>query len=237
MDRQLSLKIFQNLCNIFGTEEVVKTRRTIFCVIDSVLQITDSTVVSSGSRAEGLDLKDSDYDQMFVETLFQVYENKSKVSFFENKIPLIMDITDTKPGFTKLKLNNPRYKDILNINQWVKMVQGEAYISSKLFREHDLQHFMISHGLSQSIPDGTYDSVRSFRCKEWITPVHQWFFRSRSSWPDHRLVPSVIEYGVLFVPIGCKESLKEDLEWRISFAMAEKQLIFPFLIPTCYVTH
>lgn len=114
------------------------------------------------------------------------------------------------------------------INQWVEIVEGEKYISSKLFREKDLLDAMIIHGPCQSIPGDIFDVARCFRCKEWITPAHQWVFRSRSLWPDHRLFKSVVEYDVLFVPIGYRGSLNEDLEWRISFSQAEKQLIFSF---------
>ncbi|CAC5393323.1 unnamed protein product [Mytilus coruscus] len=190
-DRELSIKIFQYLCNIIGTEEVVKTRRKLFCAFDSVLRILNHTVISSGSKAEGLDLNGSDYDQMFIYHLFQVYENKGKVSSFANNTPIIMDSSDTKPGFTKLKLYKPRH--IYHINQWGESVNEETYISSKLFREHDVPDNMIIHGPCQSLPGDYYDMARCLRCEEWITPAHQWVFRSRSSWPDHRLVLSIVK--------------------------------------------
>ncbi|XP_063411847.1 uncharacterized protein LOC134694730 [Mytilus trossulus] len=225
-DRELSLKIYPHLCNIFGTEEVVKTRRKLLCAYDSVLRILNFTVISSGSKAEGLDLNGSDYDQMFIHHLFQVYENKENVSSSAKNTPIVMDISDTNPGFTKLKLYEQRH--MYHINQWRETVNGETYISSKLFREHGLRSSMIIHGPCQSFPGDIYDLAFCLRCKEWVTPAHQWVFRSRSTWPDHGLVMSVIKEGVLFVPIGCKGSLDEDLEWRISFSMAEKQLIFSF---------
>lgn len=139
-----------------------------------------------------------------------------------------MDTSDTKPGFTKLKLFNILHKYPRHMNQCIEIVKGETYISSKLFRENNLPDGMIIHGPCHSAQDETYDLARSFRCREWITPAHQWIFRSRSLWQDHRLVMSVVKKGVLFVPIGCFGSMNEDLEWRISFSMAEKQLIFSF---------
>lgn len=81
--RELSRKINKYLCNIIGTEEVVKTRRKICCAF--VIRFPNVTVISSRSKAEGLDLKGSDYDQMFVFKNFEVYENMSKVSSFTNK--------------------------------------------------------------------------------------------------------------------------------------------------------
>ncbi|CAC5379440.1 unnamed protein product [Mytilus coruscus] len=187
-DRQLSLKTYQYLCNIIGTEEVVKTRRTIFCVLDSVLRISNVTVISSGSKAEGLDLKGSDYDQMFVLKYFQVYENTSKMSSLSNKKLIIMDTSDTKPGFTKLKMYYIPHIYLRHINQITTLGNGETYFSSKLIREHNLPNGMIIQGPCQSTQDENYDMARCFRCNEWITSAHQWVLRSRSSWPDHRLV-------------------------------------------------
>lgn len=60
----------------------MKTRRNIFCAVDSFFQIKKPTVISTGSKAEGLDIKGSDYDQMFVDNDFQVHENKSEVASF-----------------------------------------------------------------------------------------------------------------------------------------------------------
>ncbi|CAC5393318.1 unnamed protein product [Mytilus coruscus] len=138
-DRQLSLKTYQYLCNIIGTEEVVKTRRRIYCALDSVLRISNFTVISSGSKAEGLDLKGSDYDQMFVLKYFQVYENTSKMSSLTNKTPIIMDTSDTKPGFAKLKICNDdlsvsvvpvEEKDVLMIYD---MSKTDRELSLKIF--------------------------------------------------------------------------------------------------------
>jgi len=47
-------------------------------------------------------------------------------------------------------------------------------------------------------------------------------------WPSADIVSKIESYGVLFVPIGCKNSPNESLEWRISFSVAEKLLIYSF---------
>ncbi|CAG2221742.1 unnamed protein product [Mytilus edulis] len=190
-DRELSLNFYKYLCNVIGTEEVVKTRRKLFCALDSVLRHPTFTVISSGSKAEGVDLNGSDYDLMFVLESFQVYENMIKVSLFTNKTPIIMDISDTKPGFTKLKLFDRSNKYLRHIIQFAEILEKETYISSKLFREDHMPDCMIIHGPCQSNPDNTIDFARCVRCEEWITPAHPWIYRSRSSWPDHRLVMSV----------------------------------------------
>ncbi|XP_063420577.1 uncharacterized protein LOC134705790 [Mytilus trossulus] len=129
-DRIVSPQLYNYICNIVGSKEVVKTRRTIFMASDCVLEDTKQTFISSGSRAEGLNIEGSDYDLMIVD------------------------------------------KDI-----------------------------------------GVYES---------------WIYRSRCTWPDNELTPSIIKYGVLFVPVGFKGSVNDDLEWRISFSVAERQLIYSF---------
>lgn len=225
-----SLQVYQYVCSIIGTEKVVKTRRKIFCALDIASDRSNMyKSFSSGSKAEGLDLEGSDYDRMTVMGNFPVYENIDNVSSLRKHIPLIIDISDSKPGFAMLKLYNISDLDKHPIiKQWIEMKEGDAYFSSKLFREFLLTDNMIIHGPCQSFPKrkAYFDSAKTFRCSKWIGPARQWINRSRSSYPDKKIVTSIVQYGTLFVPIGCKGSLHEQSEWRISFSVAEKQLIF-----------
>jgi hypothetical protein len=43
-------------------------------------------------------------------------------------------------------------------------------------------------------------------------------------WPPDILIDEIVNYGCILVPIGPKEIENNDLLWRISFSMAEKQL-------------
>lgn len=72
---------------------------------------------------------------MFVLKDFQVDENTRQISFSTNKAPIIMDIGDTKSGFTKFKVYNIPHIYRRQINQITKFVNGETYFSSKLIRE------------------------------------------------------------------------------------------------------
>ncbi|XP_063398382.1 uncharacterized protein LOC134683185 [Mytilus trossulus] len=163
---------------------------------------------------------------MVLHNCVRVYESSNNVLSDPDKIIFIMDTNDTKPGFTKLKLVNKSILDI--IHEWCETVGQETYISSKCFREYQLRDDMVIHGPCQSTANGNYDHASCFRCNEWISPVQQWIYRSRSTWPDYTLVNSAVQYGVLFVPIGCKNSPNEDLQWRISFSVTEKVLIYSF---------
>lgn len=61
-----------------------------------------------------------------------------------------------------------------------------------------------------------------------MSEAQQWVGRSRTSWPSSDIISKIILCGVLFVPIDSKGSIQENIEWRISFSIAEKVLIFSF---------
>ncbi|CAC5379453.1 unnamed protein product [Mytilus coruscus] len=137
--KTLSLQFYQYLNNIIGSEEVVKTRRKIFYAIDSAERNSSHIMISSGSKAEGLNFIDSDYDQMYVCVAYRVYNSTNNVSTFSNKIPIIMDSSDTKPGFTKLRMYIMSHA---KGNTFCEIAEGEAYFSSKRFRESESNKFV-----------------------------------------------------------------------------------------------
>ncbi|XP_071142029.1 protein mab-21-like [Mytilus edulis] len=224
----LSLHFYNYLCNVIGSPDVIKARRNILIWQDLVTQKKDTFRISSGSKAEGIDQKGSDYDEMFLFNTFRVYESFHDVQLTTKKITFNMETNDTKPGFIKLKLADKVFLDIDIIFNWCETVGNEIYISSKRFREHFLKDDMIIHGPCLSTAGGEFDIAFCFRCKEWITTAEYWIHRSRPVWPHHTLDTSLVQYGVLFVPIGCKNSPNEDIQWRISFSVTEKLLIHSF---------
>jgi hypothetical protein len=59
----------------------------------------------------------------------------------------------------------------------------------------------------------------------WPRQAEQWIYRHRpGQWPPDILIDEIVNYGCILVPIGPKEIENNDLLWRISFSMAEKQL-------------
>ncbi|VDI81740.1 Hypothetical predicted protein [Mytilus galloprovincialis] len=170
-DKNISLQFYDYLCNIVGSEEVVRTRREIFSGIEIVQKASSGTVISSGSKAEGLDLKGSDFDQMIYPNFIRVYEILNCVQSDPDKVPLVMETNDTKSGFTKLKLAIEFDYEFDMIQDWFETVGEEKYISSKRFREKDLPDYMVIHGPCQSTAGGDYDHARCLWCKEWISPA------------------------------------------------------------------
>lgn len=130
IDEELSLEFYHYFCNIIGSEDVVKTRRNIFTIMDFVVNTNNyNTIISSGSKAEGIDLKSSDYDQMKVLDLFRVYESMNGRINSRIGMPLLMDTYDTKPGFTKLKLYDKNHRNLSVLpSKWFDNLGQETYV-------------------------------------------------------------------------------------------------------------
>lgn len=87
-------------------------------------------------------------------------------------------------------------------------------------------------GPSYSLPTsgGTHvihrDFVYSLRCKFWPSQADEWRSRERSHcWPSSELISTIVACGCHVVPVGSHTSNLRELEWRLSFSVAEKMLI------------
>jgi hypothetical protein len=92
-----------------------------------------------------------------------------------------------------------------------------------------LQNWIEKYGLS--LLNLTYqemDFVRAFPCQaDGI--LNAWKNRNRKSdWPSQEFIEKIMSMPVHVVPVGKEGSIDEDLQWRISFTMAETHLIQAF---------
>lgn len=70
------------------------------------------------------------------------------------------------------------------------------------------------------------DLVIGIHCHEWPSIAEEWIERCRPfNWPSGDQMAKIIEMGCDLVPVGVPGSDMEDLQWRISFARAERYLI------------
>jgi hypothetical protein len=49
-------------------------------------------------------------------------------------------------------------------------------------------------------------------------------FHRSGQWPPDIIIDTIFNFGCILVPVGPKEIENNELLWRISFSMAEKQL-------------
>ncbi|XP_052106108.1 uncharacterized protein LOC127738778 [Mytilus californianus] len=236
-DKSLSLHFYKYLCQKIGSEEDVKVRRLSLIVGD--IGRKKMKQITSGSKGEGLDMKGSDLDIMIIYPAFTVYESDRDVNFLTDGIPLVMDTENTHPCFTQLHLPLHLLNDRILLDPKIEQMLEQDCLVNKLSNVQYKSFFFNNifsvpgkvttiHGPCLSSPEGAYDYAMCLKCDKWISLAQSWVSSPRTTWPAPELITKITSCGVLFVPIGCKGSLQENLEWRISFSVAEKFLIFSF---------
>ncbi|XP_071135981.1 uncharacterized protein [Mytilus edulis] len=228
-DKSESLHLYKFLCQKIGSEQVVRVRRLTYTIGD-IGNDSKFKQISSGSKGEGLKTKGSDLDLMYICSLIKVYESARDIVPSNMSYPLVMDTEDVSPCFTKLRLifNDPNIycKSIQKIVQIDSF--GKYFFSNKLFKMSFLGPNLKIHGPCLSDHDDVVDIALVLQCNQWISPAQPWITRSRRTWPSPDIISKITSCGVLFVPVGYKGSVNEEEEWRISFSIAEKFLIFSF---------
>jgi hypothetical protein len=224
----MSLSLYKFVCDhIVGSEETVKTKRTFNTIRDNMPINAHLIQITSGSLGEGLEMKGSDLDLMCVFSNVHVYEDINKVRLNSRETSFVMDMDDCKLGFTRLRLVQCN-DDILN---WCKQIGHSSYLSNELLKNDFIsssQRTRHVHGPCLSDKYEVIDIAMCFHSRQWILPAHKWVTRPNTSWPSSELKSNIIDHGILFVPIGCKGSKNEDIEWRFSFSVSEKLLIYSF---------
>ncbi|VDI61361.1 Hypothetical predicted protein [Mytilus galloprovincialis] len=194
-------------------------------VRDNMQNFKNVTIITSGSFGEGLEMRGSDFDIMIVLKQFDVCE-ELKSHYHPNKIQLLIERDDVKPCYTLLRLVYSRSSEVMRA---CDEHNGKQYLSSALHKQGLVNDELGTiHGPCFSNKKETIDLASCLHCKTWISPAIQWVSRSSNSWPSHEVKQSIVDHGVLFVPIGAKGSQKENLEWRVSFSVGEKFLINTF---------
>ncbi|XP_063447769.1 uncharacterized protein LOC134727321 [Mytilus trossulus] len=230
-----SLNFYTYLCQNIGSEAIVKARRLKCISSDFASSNNLFPCIYSGSRGEGLDLEGSDIDVMRICSSYVVYESDKYI--VHNWLPvLVMDTEDSPPCFTQLEL----YSNVNNLpnifKQQLQQHRGKHLLSSELYKSQLLEQICFfglgvklnMHGPCLSDINDNLDFAICLKCDKWVFQAQPWISRPRLIWPSPELISKITSCGTLFVPIGNKGSIHENLQWRISFSVAEKILIFSF---------
>ncbi|KAK3086226.1 hypothetical protein FSP39_015440 [Pinctada imbricata] len=233
----ISKGLYRIVSDVIGPECIVKLRRMKWEVSD-LLDNCDTSEqehrITSGSRSEGFAFKSSDTDMMYVDKNTLVC-TASNISFLQNiKLSSLfhMDNEECSPGFTLLRCLTC---DRNNVNIFRSLVRkgDNMYLSSKSIRETFMSTRNTEvHGPCQS---ETYigiesDDAYTMRYPFWPNQARSFFIRSiERGWPSYDVLKDICNDGCLFIPINSKQqtcSELMDLEWRMSFSLAEKKLIY-----------
>ena len=73
------------------------------------------------------------------------------------------------------------------------------------------------------------DQVGSIHCLFWPDCATEWINRPRHfGWPTPHDISSIVDFGCHIVPVGHPLSTRKEMEWRISYSIAERTLVWSF---------
>ena len=228
---------------VTGTEESVRIRQDYCKIHDCIRSINPNNVnvYYTGSKAEGLDLPGSDDDYMYdINNSADIAVSESVQDLVQstrrNRLLIVTD--NVPPAFAMLKCVTLQHP--LLLRSAVPM-NNESYLSS--------QQVVSSHWLQSDITETSRiqgpsvevwteyddrsksgrDNVPSILCKFWPTSAAEWKDRPRHyEWPSQQDREYIEQFGCHLVPVGCPLSSRKSLEWRLSFSIAERTLVWTF---------
>ncbi|XP_060074641.1 uncharacterized protein LOC132554354 [Ylistrum balloti] len=210
-------------------------------VLGELLRTVDNnhfSFIESGSQAEGFRFKGSDTDCMYVDRDASVMNSNQYISQnMKRKNILYMRKAACRPGYVHLEVVHlgPRYNE--RFLHSVVQVGNSKFVSSDMYREYHLSEFSAELGeeFKSNGPSVTFrehhdsDNVYCFSCNTWPQEAREWITRSRLyGWPSQTLINKTVQRGCHLVPVGDKCSEDTFLQWRISFATAERSLVHSF---------
>ena len=229
------------LDEVVGTAEMVKTRQE-YCRLDDHLKtgVRKEAVYFTGSKAEGLDLPSSDDDYMLDindKFNFKVEQTEKDERDSSSQNILYVCTKNVPPGFALLRLDKHCHDPfLLRVSQGIN---GVPHLSSILFMRDLLQNEnQTNETVAIQGPSlerwGQYDDksssgtdrVPSIHCPFWPSGADEWIQRPRHyGWPTSREIANITNFGCHLVPVGHPLSPRKEMEWRISFSVAERTLV------------
>ena len=225
-------EVYDNLVSVVGCEMNIRIRQNMFLINDKIYNKahTEKTQVSSGRLAECLYLPGSDIDVMFLLNCVRVIQNVQHMNLSARYSTFLAEDVMECPGFTRLRLIAEGYhKYIFTSPECLIETINGIFLSNISFICIFIENVNYSknseHGPCLSKKDETWNIAYCVHLHTWSRQAERWIYRHRPChWPPGIVIDEIINYGCILVPIGPKEVENNELLWRISFSMAEKQL-------------
>ena len=241
-----SVLLSQLLDDVVGTEEMVRIRQD-YCRIYDCIESTGTNINTyfTGSKAEGLDLPGSDKDYMFEMNKIrnmQVTQTEHDTPGANHRNLFVMSTENVRPCFAMLRSVSPiQDRDLFNACQEMSNLR---YLSSFLYVQNRTEGFRESYpdkAIAKQGPSvegwapymdrsqsGT-DTVASIYCSFWPYAAREWKSRQREyAWPSPRDIKTTVDFGFHLVPVGHPNSNMSMMEWRLTFSVAERTLVWSF---------
>ena len=238
------------LDEVSGTEEIIATRQDA-CRMRDCIQSCRLNMGHhyTGSKAEGLDLPGSDIDYMWdINDRYNIRvaqtAQEARVASSPRISSLILCTDNVHPGFALLRwlsISSPiPHPLLLRASQYM---YGSPHLSSFLFMRERLQAENTGDGVTLAIQGPSIetwieyddrsksgiDIVFSIHCPFWPRGAEEWLHRPRRcGWPTPTDITQITDFGCHLVAVGFPLSSSKEMEWRISFSVAERILVWSF---------
>ena len=233
-----------------------KACRSQAVIVDSLMfRRTGLRQIMSGSRAEGTYISASDVDRMqilhdilVVNDPDEEVESHCQNTFFLNK-------TYSNPGYTRLQLsvgNSLAHDTFGDFKDIMEVTPEGVFLSSEKFVKYQYDHHELPakaaktlkrhgpclsgedeniYGFHNKNPEENLelDMAFSLLCNSWPDKEMEWFTRERKHyWPSENLINKIRKEDCHVVPVGDQTSKQPSLDWRLSFLLGERELIWNF---------
>ena len=247
-ERESSCFLSHLLDGVVGTQYNIDCRQDFCKILDAYSSASIGLNFHfTGSKSEGLNLPGSDEDYMIDmndSMMMAAVQSLHDIREIRHHNVYLMCTENIRPGFALLR--QVRQKNFVHILM-SENIDNVPYLSSNLFM--NLFDFFKGIKLFSNVnctvgrtgpstehwseyhdkDDSGIDMVYSIRCPFWPHGAQEWIERPREyGWPSSRDMTAIIEFGCHLVPIGHPHSEMKDTEWRISFSIAERTLVWSF---------
>ena len=217
-----------------------------------------------GSNAEGVDISGSDRDVMMVMPICTIVADAGNLQRNRNQNVFLIQQEGVRPCYTKLQLlessieDGETFKDLFCT--MTSDDENNFFFSSEKFARHrtlfvsdtcdtfvtanhTLSDFHL-HGPCAAFDNSVGPTKFSTDCAFCLPynniPTEALNFISRPKnydWPPLKIIDSLREHGCHIAPIGDKLSETSSIEWRMSYVLTERELVWSFndIQCKCYV--
>ena len=244
-DQSISLSLL--LDDVVGTEEMIGIRQD-FCRIRDYFASQDYKMYFTGSKSEGLHLPGSDEDYMFdINDMYnmKVIQSLDEMPQMSSCSIWLMSVENVSPAFALLQRVEDSQMSNRILTLSTQTMNGLQYLSSdcivnnisdiydgirpaKLIKRRQGPSLETWNEYQDPSGEGT-DVVPSIHCEFWPFIAAELPERQRHyGWPNSRDISSITEFGCHLVPVGHPHSDTKLMQWRISFSVAERTLVWSF---------
>ncbi|XP_033745755.1 uncharacterized protein LOC117331265 [Pecten maximus] len=184
------------------------------------------SVLHAGSVFAGNSASVADNDILLIDNLVEVLLPEQLVSEeIKHKTVLYMKESDCPPGYRLLQLCQLGRKCSRWLNDSLVTVGDAVFVSNENCKKVSMETMgAVSKPLLSS---GSLDIIFSLKCNSWPKEAYEFTTRTRLfAWPSQLMVDKIIHDGCELIPVGDQYSRDNSLQWKISFAAAERQIVY-----------